>query len=820
MLQIEKIKAKCVILLAFIILPGILFAMDVASNGVVKTISKSISDPKEGIYIASNGVARIRIVTADDISLPEQTAAMELSEYLKKATGGTFVICPEQDWSGDSPAIYLGNTRFAGKCGLDLAEFASEEWTIRTVENNLILAGGAPRGTLYAVYHFLEDSVGVHWWTPFEETVPDRPSLVVKETNRRAKPAFRYRDIYQFYVKDEGLFAARSRVNRRGDEKMAVKFGGSMTYGLPYHCHTMSLYFNSKMKSYFKKHPEWFPLIDGVRQYPEDSNGNPKVQLCLTNKALQDYFVKKLRNYIKQSRKRAIENGESIPVFYSIDMNDISGGWCQCDACREIAEREGSPAGLVLSFVNTIADRIKKDYPDIYISTLAYYETETPPKTIRPRDNVVIRLCNTGGSLVRSFANDKNSKFRNNVIGWSKTAKNLSVWDYGITYSKPVTGLPTPSLRIYGKNYRFLAEQGVMGIFTEFEHPVTADLRDMKLWVICKLMENPHQSTRDLIQIFTDGYYGSAGQIIRTYLGLLETGFDANPSYINSHPSIANYRYLDLKLLRKAQALFDQAEALTMKDSILLRRVRHARLSLDRASLLLYPKLAWEWITNGDAVEKFPLDRKQIAKRIRATFNEQWAFRKLDQYKNPNIDDNIENFIKQAMALQYREYPIPRKFKDIAKHHRIFDFPVDKMRLHKISASNIPDASTGRAVRIMVGENEKEIYSLPMSAGLYDQTSNQIRDLGRNGLTKEEISGPGFHWYKIGENCTLTLSTYLYFFKNWIVQVDLGSVLEPQRPNEQFDIWASMKFEGPDYPYPKPGDKNAVYVERVILVRK
>ena len=47
--------------------------------------------------------------------------------------------------------------------GIDCEKLGEEEWVIRTVGDDLILTGGRPRGTMYAVYEFLEDYVGCHW---------------------------------------------------------------------------------------------------------------------------------------------------------------------------------------------------------------------------------------------------------------------------------------------------------------------------------------------------------------------------------------------------------------------------------------------------------------------------------------------------------------------------------------------------------------------------------------------------------------------------------------------------------------------------------
>jgi hypothetical protein len=49
--------------------------------------------------------------------------------------------------------------------------------------------------------------------------------------------------------------------------------------------------------------------------------------------------------------------------------------------------------GVLLNFVNKVADGVGKKYPDVKIGTLAYQYSHKPPKNIRPRDNVQINLC-------------------------------------------------------------------------------------------------------------------------------------------------------------------------------------------------------------------------------------------------------------------------------------------------------------------------------------------------------------------------------------------------------------------------------------------
>ena len=67
---------------------------------------------------------------------------------------------------------------------------------MKTVGRNLVLAGRAPRGTLYAVYTFLEDVVGCRWWTSTESFIPKKPTLSVPQLDVVYAPPLRYREAY------------------------------------------------------------------------------------------------------------------------------------------------------------------------------------------------------------------------------------------------------------------------------------------------------------------------------------------------------------------------------------------------------------------------------------------------------------------------------------------------------------------------------------------------------------------------------------------------------------------------------------------------
>jgi hypothetical protein len=127
------------------------------------------------INLARDGKSAHVIVTADDAIAAEKTAAKELQDHLKQVTGVTLDIVNESDLvGGDAPQILVGQTKLARQLLPDVKwdALGHDGILLKSIGGKIVLAGGRPRGTLYAVNTFLEDVVGVRWWTSGESTVP------------------------------------------------------------------------------------------------------------------------------------------------------------------------------------------------------------------------------------------------------------------------------------------------------------------------------------------------------------------------------------------------------------------------------------------------------------------------------------------------------------------------------------------------------------------------------------------------------------------------------------------------------------------------
>jgi len=183
---------------------------------------ESLPKTKQQICLAKKGVSLMKVVLNSTNAIPaEKTAARELTTYLEKITGAKFEIIEEKDLPSGVPAIYLGVTKYAGAQGIDFSKLSSEESVLRTVGKNLVLAGGRPRGTLYAVYEFQGNDLGCRWYTPWCEKVPSQSTCSIPVMNQRGQPYFRLRsqnthvaDRFFAFEKDQWkMFNVRSRLN-------------------------------------------------------------------------------------------------------------------------------------------------------------------------------------------------------------------------------------------------------------------------------------------------------------------------------------------------------------------------------------------------------------------------------------------------------------------------------------------------------------------------------------------------------------------------------------------------------------------------------
>jgi hypothetical protein len=521
------------------------------------------------LTIASHGQPRCVIIQSADATAAEQFAVTELALHLNLITGAKFTV---QTNAADAPksAIIVGPGALAAKLfpEINFAGLGPEEFVMRSKGELLLLAGGRPRGTLYAVERFLQEQCGVRWWTPWATNLPHYATLRVPELDVRSRPAFEYRDPYWFAAFNP-LWKARNGVN--GATMLIPKeLGGGVTYEGFAH----TFYPLVPPETYFATHPEWFSLINGKRK-PANA------QLCLSNPELRDFVVARVKE-----RLRAAPDANIV----SVTQNDC-GGACQCPLCRAIDDAEGSPSGSVIAFVNYIAEKIEPEFPNVAVDTFAYQYTRRPPKNLKPRANVIVRLCSIECNFRAPFDDPSNAAFLADLAGWSKICSRLYVWDYTTDFSDYL--LPHPNWFTLGADTRLLAKYNVRGVFSEGAYQGWGgEMAELRAWVLAQLFWNPQPDDRALIHEFLAGYYGPAAA--KPILRYLDLEYGAAKGFYLGCYTRPNAPQRTFKVLAQAERLWQQAEKAVAGDAELLARVRQGHLAVQFAFLRDWTKLRAE----------------------------------------------------------------------------------------------------------------------------------------------------------------------------------------------------------------------------------
>ena len=708
------------------------------------------------LELSRNGISGHVITLDEKASAPERHAAEELAAFLKQVTGAEFVIQTPAE-AGLKPQIAVGpGAAKALAPALSLDGLGAEGIVIQAVPPSLILTGGvaAPRGTLYAVYSFLEDQVGCRWWTRTESTIPDKPTLAVAgDLKVRYLPPLEKREPYyrEGFDKD---WAVRMKDN--GFYGLDEARGGSLRFA-GRNCHTF--FFLVPPEEHFKKHPEWFSEIKGERKGINTwLNGT---QLCLTNPELTAFVIGRVKEWLRASPGAA---------FVSLTQNDWHG-WCTCAQCKAVDDAEGGPSGTMIRFANAVAEAIEPEFPHVAIDTFAYEYTRKPPKLTKPRHNVVVRLCSIECDFSRPLEDEVNRSFREDIENWAKICNRLYIWDYVTNFRNYIQ--PHPNLRVLGPNVRFFVRNHAKGILEQGNYQSSGgEFSALRLWLTAKLMWNPALDDQALLNEFLSGYYGPAAPFLRRYIDLLQDRVEATGVNMRINMPVTA-PYLDLATLLSAEALLQQAEQSVVNQPDLLRRVRIAHLPVRYVLFSQWPQLKMTATRTG--VEWLTMTRGEVLAGFEAICAENQITHLWEDEKRPF--STLRNSFDEAR----RESPAPpAECRGLSRTDWI-DFQDEFFPFNRSEWGALkPDAraSDGMAawmpgthrewalalrfadsLALLQGEewtaylvlrvDRKAATGLAFSSGIYDPKSKL--DIARLSRQAAEITDGEYHTYKLGD---------------------------------------------------------------------
>ena len=554
------------------------------------------------------------IVLPDSPSIIEKTAASTLQKELLMISGDSIPVISETEASKARKSLFrfhIGATKHAA--AVHSGEWSEDEILIHPVKGGMVLTGHPGRGPIYAVNTLIEEGYGVRWWTSTEADYPDRDILPVPDIKISYAPPVKIREASVLDAYD-----ADFRLRLKGNAVSRIRWATENPRYIPKDkggCHRLLFFEGRKSafhsffeilppKQYMDAHPEWYSMVKGQRTAK---------QLCLTNAEMEKAFIEKTLQLLRANPE---------VDFISISQNDWRGA-CECESCKALeAATGGVPSGPLVHFVNHVAEAVEREFPHVTIETFAYQYTKEAPKNVKPRHNVLIRLCDIECPFsmpLETADHPAVENFRNNLAEWTALAPGqVFVWDYVTDFHNYL--LPHPNILNLGPNIRYFTNSGAIGIFMQGDTCSGAgELAPLRLWLIYHLLWNPSADDRALIEEFVRGYYGAAAapDILR-YISLINEPPAAGNVPVRCYHKDCTGWITPANIVAAARAMDRAAENAAKAGEPYASRVSRETLSTRHAILLHWKeckafcktqKIPWTWGDDPlEAAEKWISD--------------------------------------------------------------------------------------------------------------------------------------------------------------------------------------------------------------------
>lgn len=554
-------------------------------------VGSTVSAAPRDVLVMEVGKGSTAIVLPEKPTCAAQFAALDLQAHLEKITGEKPPIVNEPATVTAPVRIAVGNTALAKAAGFPVDALKPWEFLVAEKDGTIVLAGGddaateavkdtkalglvfngKPNGTCRAVYEFLEECCGVHWYLPSEigMVYPQTKRLTAKmDVPIRRHSDFRSTSFYPYQF-NKNMFCQPDTPEvadapdsdmekwRRGIWSIPMmsadalpvaevqlwllrnKVGGE-PYG-PNHS------FSNWLEKYGREHPEWFSyqskerveeiLAKPARQAADEfqMTGDP----CLTHPGVLAQNVANADEYFEKP------NG-SWGNFWNIVPND-NYVWCQCVNCKPLYGKPvvetplwggatGNASFYLWDFTNKVAREIRKTHPNAWVAGLGYHDYMPPPKDFTLEPNVAVSICTYQGNWTQALRETAYGVIK----AWRDQAKCqwIGVWEYfcysSMSQYQPM--FPKVSPKLQGEDVKRLYKMGVLAEFDECEdwykfkdapergwavwtNPIWLYLN---VWTRFKVQDD---TSRDVPKMLDDHYrlfYGPAAKPVQQFFELCE----------------------------------------------------------------------------------------------------------------------------------------------------------------------------------------------------------------------------------------------------------------------------------------------------------
>lgn len=555
-------------------------------------LREQMAAEKGGVTLLENGEVKVTVVYSEGASESLIAAADFMAATLERMSGSNGVRTAVKDGSESGFSIYVG--RAANSALIDLSDVKDDGYKLEIKPEGIYIVGKTDDATRNGIYDFLETHLECMYVSPENTYVPLCPTVKLALEEKTVNPTITWRKVYQYESVQNGWYE-RLKMNgtivKEGENSIEL-YNEWGTW-----CHS-SFEFVPPEK-YFDEHPEYYAKFLGKRRYQFNVLGRTfPTHLCYTNEEVYQIAEAEL--------VKRIEANPEVK-FWDFSIMDTYFATCRCKECKKFNKEAGSEMGTLLAFLNRLADAIRDDYPDVYLSTLAYQRVKNPPKNMKCAPNLCINVCAFPGTQSYPYSTEGGIKasreFAERVVEWGKICDNILVWDYVVNFTH--LKLPFPNFEFQKENLEFYLENNIRFVFHQGSREPMDENAEMRTYLLSRQLWDKDVDLLALAKKYIAVVYGDAAGLVEEYMdtanaAMIESGADLS---LYDSPKKHKNGYLAPKLTDKYLELTEKMlEVAENSDTVNVKAVEMLRVNA------LYAKMtdaSWDYRAKKAAFEEF-----------------------------------------------------------------------------------------------------------------------------------------------------------------------------------------------------------------------
>jgi hypothetical protein len=467
-------------------------------------------------YIIKGGTTQYKIVLPQNSTSAIRIVADEFVNFFLESTGVQLQIITDDgiEYTSDGKYFSIGQTNLLNGAGIEIDKttLKGSGYQIITKGDTIFAFGGTDNGSIYAVYHLLNELLGYEFFYndcySLNKNVKD---IKLMKYNYLELPDFEYRIANYSFIKDDKLNMYRTRTMLNSDIIMDVNgkmFHNSLNYisSPPPEVINDPYYDTAKVK--------W--VADGQLCYT--AHGDEKAYDMLLQTCLHA-----LKNSLKASPDKNL-------VSFTIEDNK---NFCSCDACKAIIQKYKANSATVILFLNDLNRMVREWFNteeglpykrDLEIIFFAYNKTLEAPAVFNNQTNTWEAVngikCDDGVSVwyapiemdfMKSIYHSDNKAIYNIIESWKHISKNIYMWIYSTNFKHYLA--PYDTFNSMQETYQYLKKINTVFLLDQAQGnsgTASTGWSILKAYLNYKLAWNVNENVGELIENFFENYFCEA----------------------------------------------------------------------------------------------------------------------------------------------------------------------------------------------------------------------------------------------------------------------------------------------------------------------